>query len=137
RLGRVVALRAGAANGAATSATLYDKSLDIEVADKSRLVLVGEDDVRTQLPDHGLELGEAGGADGGRGRKVHAHSRRETCRSERALSDRRCEQAVGGEMQPFAVGEPGRIELVEPDSGRDAAIAQHRPAAVIGCNGDH
>src|SRR5439155_13989283 len=52
-------------------------------------------------------------------------------------SDRRCEQAVGGEMQPFAADEPGWIELVEPESGRDAAIAQHRPAAVSGRNGDH
>ena len=40
------------------------------------------------------------------------------------------EQAVAGDVEPVAALEPGRVELVGAQLGRDAAVGGHRPRSV-------
>src|SRR5205807_7669326 len=48
----------------------------------------------------------------------------------RRLGDRALEQAVPGEVEPVAVREPGRVELLRPQRGGGAAVRGHRPVAA-------
>ena len=120
-----------AAEGRAERAALEDPGAALErPADDPLLVLVREHDRGPERLEALAEAFRAEVADRAPGREVDAHLRRELGRPQRGGVDRGAEQRVAGQVQVRAAVEPGGIELLGAQVGRDAAVGGHRAGAV-------